>query len=105
MNKVNLIGNVGTVIFDNAKDDTQTCLVISLATSEKWIDKSNNEVVKTEWHKVTVFGKMAVSARPLFVKGQRLFIEGKLRYTEYENEQKQIVKGVDILCLSYLASK
>lgn len=104
MNRVNLIGNIGTVIYDNGLDSSQACLVVSLATSEKWIDKSNNEVVKTSWHKVTIFGKTAVSARAVMVKGRRVFVDGQLRYSEYEDKEGVKQLSVDIVCKSYLAT-
>ena len=41
MNKVQLLGNVGKVLFDNQADTQKRFISISLATSEKWKDSAN----------------------------------------------------------------
>ncbi len=88
MNEVKLIGNVGSVQYDNQKNGKEGCLVISLATNKKWLDKAGNECSKSEWHKVVIFGQQVEWIRPKILQGVKLFVNGELVYREYEDSQK-----------------
>lgn len=93
MNKVNLIGNVGNIVFNNEKDESQAVLILSIATNYKYIDKSGQEVTKSQWHKVVIFRKMACIIRKTVKVGDRFFVEGKIEYSEYSD--KEGVKRID----------
>lgn len=104
MNSVNLMGNVGTIIFDNNKEASNACFIFSLATSEKYKDKANNEVVKPTWHKIVSFGQVAANLRAKVVTGSRLFVNGKIQSSKYTAEDGQEKETFDILVLSYIVS-
>lgn len=104
MNNVNLIGNVGQMVFDNLKEDSSACVIFSLATSEKYHDKAGNEVVKTQWHKIKVFGNMAVSVRKTVDVGRRLFIAGQIEYEEYKDKNGIDRIGTTIRMNQYISS-
>ena len=56
VNKVILLGNVGAAPIIRSTQDGKKIATFSLATSEKWKDKSSGEFrEKTEWHRVVVF--------------------------------------------------
>ncbi|MNF82044.1 Single-stranded DNA-binding protein [compost metagenome] len=60
---------------------------LSLATSEQWTDKQTNQKVeKTEWHRVSLFGKVAEIAGEYLRKGSQVYIEGKLQTREWEKD-------------------
>ncbi|MBD1602430.1 single-stranded DNA-binding protein [Pseudomonas typographi] len=60
---------------------------LSLATSEQWTDKqSGQKVEKTEWHRVSLFGKVAEIAGEYVTKGSQIYIEGKLQTREWEKD-------------------
>jgi single-strand DNA-binding protein len=60
---------------------------LSLATSEQWTDKqSGQKVEKTEWHRVSLFGKVAEIAGEYLRKGSQVYIEGKLQTREWEKD-------------------
>ena len=79
VNKVILIGNVGRdpeiVTFDNGNKVAN----LSLATSERWTNKSGEKQEATEWHNLAVFGKLADIVEKWVKKGQQLYIEGKIK--------------------------
>lgn len=90
VNKVILIGNVGqdpeTVFLTSGSQVTN----ISLATSESWNDKQTGEKKeKTEWHKVTFFGKLAEIASEYLRKGSKVYIEGKLQTDKWQDNNGQ----------------
>lgn len=104
MNNVNLMGNVGTVIFDNNKEASDACFIFSMATSERYTDKANNEVVKTTWHKIVSFGQVAANLRAKVTTGSRLFVNGKIQSSRYKAEDGTEKESFDILVLSYIVS-
>jgi single-strand DNA-binding protein len=58
-----------------------------LATSEQWTDKQTGQKVeKTEWHRVSMFGKVAEIAGEYLRKGSQVYIEGKLQTREWEKD-------------------
>lgn len=97
MNEVNLIGNVGQVISDNKADQKGAVLVISLATSRKYIDKSMQEVTQTEWHKVVCFGVLACRLRKVIEVGQRYYINGRIQYSNYQDKEGKTVRDTSII--------
>ena len=87
INKVILIGNLG------AKPElkysaTNTAITnISVATSESWTDKNTGQKQeKTEWHRVSVFGKLAEIVSNYCDKGSKVYIEGKLQTRKYQDK-------------------
>ena len=58
----------------------------SVATSEKWKDKQGVWQEKAEWHRITVFGRLAEVAEEYLKKGSKVFVEGKIQTNEYEGK-------------------
>ena len=89
INKVILVGNVGS---DPEIKTTQAGSEIanfSIATSEKWKDKLSGEMKeKTDWTRIVVFSPGLVNVIKEYVnKGSKLYIEGKLQTREYDDAQ------------------
>lgn len=81
VNKVILLGNVGKDPEIRSTQDGREIANITLATSEKWRDKSSGErKEKAEWHRVVVFTEGLVNIVKNYVKkGSKLYIEGSLQ--------------------------
>lgn len=76
MNKAILIGNLGRDPETSYKNG-MTITKFSLATSEKWKDKYTGEMQRrTEWHRITAFGRLAEICREYLFKGKQVCIEG-----------------------------
>ena len=93
LNKVTLIGNVGTDPEIRSMNNGKEVASFSLATSESWKDKSTGEKKeKTEWHRITVFSEGLVGVIKSYIKkGTKLYIEGALqtrKYTDKEGVEK-----------------
>ncbi len=87
INKVILIGNVGgdpeTRFLPNGNAVTN----LTLATSDSWRDKQSGQMQeRTEWHRVTFFGKIAEIAGQYLRKGSKIYIEGRLQTREWEKD-------------------
>lgn len=86
VNKVILVGRIGRDIeLKYTPSGTAVCN-LSLATDESYTDKNGQKVDKTEWHKVTLWGKTAENVAKYKGKGDEIYVEGKLETREWEKE-------------------
>ena len=87
LNEVNLIGNVGQQPQVVNTANGSTILKMSLATSDKWKDKQSGETKeKTEWHRISVFGKTAENLAQYINSGDKLFVRGKIQTSKYQDK-------------------
>jgi len=87
VNKVILVGTCGQDPEVRYMPSGDAVCNLSLATSEQWTDKKTNEKKeKTEWHRVSLFGKVAEIAGEYLRKGSQVYIEGKLQTREWEKD-------------------
>jgi len=87
INKVILIGNLGAKPELKYSANNTTITNLSVATSESWTDKNTGQKQeKTEWHRVSVFGKLAEVVTKLCDKGSKVYIEGKLQTRKYQDK-------------------
>ncbi len=83
MNKVMLIGNVGKDPDVRYYDVDQAVARVSLATSERGYTLKNGTQVpeRTDWHNLVFFRQLAKVVEQYVRKGDKLYVEGRLRYT------------------------
>jgi single-strand DNA-binding protein len=86
LNKVILIGNLGKDPEIRYTQQGEPIANFSLATSERWTDKSGQKQEKTEWHRVEVFGKTAQIVRDYCSKGKQVYLEGSIKYDEWTDK-------------------
>ncbi|WP_236238415.1 single-stranded DNA-binding protein [Pseudomonas faucium] len=87
VNKVILVGTCGQDPEVRYLPNGNAVTNLSLATSEQWTDKRSGEKVeRTEWHRVSLFGKVAEIAGEYLRKGSQCYIEGKLQTLEWEKD-------------------
>lgn len=87
VNKVILVGTCGQDPEVRYLPNGNAVTNLSLATSEQWVDKQTGQKVeKTEWHRVSLFGKVAEIAGEYLRKGSQVYIEGKLQTREWEKD-------------------
>ncbi len=88
VNKVILIGNVGKDPEVRHLDRNMAVANIALATTERGYTLQNGTQVpeRTEWHNVVLWGGLADVAEKYVRKGDKLYVEGKIRTTTYEDQ-------------------
>ena len=63
---------------------------VSVATNEAWKDKNTGEnVEKTEWHRIVVFGKLAEICAQYLKKGSQVYFEGKIQTRKWQGQDGQ----------------
>lgn len=85
LNRVMLLGNLGADPELKMTGGGQAVLKMRLATTESYLDRNRTRQERTEWHNVVVWGKRAEALSKFLTKGTRLFVEGGLRTSSYED--------------------
>ena len=98
VNKVILIGNIGNVPECRYTSSGAPITSFSLATNETWIDSDNKKVTNTEWHNIVVWNKLAEFANEYLVKGQSIYLEGKIRTSHWEGKDGHKKYKTEIIC-------
>lgn len=87
INQMTLVGNVGTKPEIKYSSAGKAIINLSVATTDTWVDKETGEKKQaTEWHRVSMFGKLAEIANQYVEKGSKVFIQGKLKTRSYEQD-------------------
>ena len=87
LNKVMLIGNVGNDPEIRATGSGARVAKVSLATNRSWTDRNTGQKnEKTEWHRLTFFGRLVDVVEQWVKKGDRLYVEGRVEYSQTEGE-------------------
>lgn len=84
LNRVLLLGNLGADPELRVTPGGQAVLKIRLATTESYLDRSNTRQERTEWHRITVWGKRGEALAKFLAKGDRIFVEGRIQTSSYE---------------------
>lgn len=87
INKVILIGNLGTDPEVRYLPNGDAVANFSLATSESWKDKQTGETQeRTEWHRIVLFRRLAEIAGEYLKKGSKVYVEGRLRTRKWQDQ-------------------
>lgn len=86
LNKVMLLGNLGADPELKVTPGGEAILKLRLATTESYLDRNNTRQEKTEWHRVTVWGKRGEALSKYLKKGDCIYVEGKNKTTSYEKD-------------------
>ncbi len=100
LNKVILIGRLGRNPEVYTSDSGNKRITVSLATSERYRDKEDIWKEQTDWHNIVVIGNLAndiAEGRRNYSKGDLMYVEGKLRYRQYTNQNGILCNVTEIL--------
>ncbi len=87
VNKVILVGNIGSDPEVRYMPNGNAVTNLSLATTEGWKDKQTGErQERTEWHRVVCFNRLGEIAGEYVRKGTKLYVEGSLRTRKWQDQ-------------------
>jgi len=87
INKVIVVGNLGQDPDTRYMPSGSAVTNFTVATNESWKDKQTGEQKdRTEWHKITMFGRLAEISAEYLRKGSQVYIEGKLRTEKWQDK-------------------
>ena len=86
LNKVLLIGNLGRDPETRYLPSGGAVCNFSIATSERFNDKSGQKQERTEWHNIVMYGKLAEIAQQYLKKGSNVYIEGRIQTSKWQDK-------------------
>jgi single-strand DNA-binding protein len=106
LNRVTLIGNMGKDPVKRTMQDGKHVMSFSLATSDRWKDKTSGEVrEKTEWHNIVIFAQPIINLLESYAhKGTKLMVEGSLHTRKYTDQTGVDRTIVEIIVQPYSGS-
>lgn len=98
LNKVFLLGRLTGDVQLRTTPTGQPVATFSLATNRVYTDKSGAKKEETEFHNIVVWGRQAEIAQQFMVKGQVIFVEGRLQTRGWTDKNGQSRKVTEIIC-------
>ena len=89
VNKVILVGNLGNDPEVRYMPNGNAFANLSLATSESWKDPQGQMQERTEWHRLTMYRRLAEIAGEYLKKGSQIYVEGKLQTRKWQDQSGQ----------------
>lgn len=86
LNKAILIGYLGADPELKYTQGGQAILKIRMATTERFKNQAGEAQERTEWHTVTVWGKLGETLSKMLVKGKQVYVEGRIQTRSYEDK-------------------
>lgn len=86
VNKVIIVGNLGNDPEVRYMPNGNAVANLSVATSESWKDQQGQQQEKTEWHRVTMYRRLAEIAGEYLKKGSQIYLEGKLQTRKWQDQ-------------------
>lgn len=108
VNKVILLGNVGKDPEIKATASGTVVAIFSIATSERFKDKTGNWQDRTEWHNLVAYQRTAEIIRDYVKKGNKLYVEGRLQTSSWDDKttgQKKYKTEIIVNDLSLLSGR
>jgi single-strand DNA-binding protein len=97
VNKVIIVGRLGTDPEVRTVGTGGTVTRLSVATSENWVDKEGQKQERTEWHRIVVWGRLAEICGKHLSKGRQVYVEGRLQTRSWEDQQGQKKYSTEIV--------
>lgn len=97
VNKVILVGRLGSDPDTRFTSGGQAVCNFSLATDETFKDREGNKQKKTEWHKITIWGKLSEIAQQYCHKGDLVYVEGKIQSRTWDDREGNKREAKDII--------
>ena len=102
LNKVMLIGHLGDEVKMHYFEGGGCVGRFSLATNETYVSKQTNErVTNTEWHNIVVRNKGAEICEKYLSKGDKVYIEGRLKTRKWQDEKGNDRYSTEIQCTDF----
>lgn len=102
LNKVTLIGNIGTKPEITKLEGNISVAKFSLATNEKYKTDKGETITQTEWHNIVLWRNMADIAGKYLDKGSLVYIEGKIKTRNYVDKDGKTRYITEIIVDSFI---
>ena len=100
VNKAILIGRLGRDPETRYMPNGDAVCNFSIATTESWKDRNGQRQERTEWHNISMFGRLAEIAGQYLKKGSLVYLEGKIQSRKYTGKD-----GIERTAFEIIASE
>jgi len=97
VNKVILVGRLGRDPETRYTGGGQAVANFSVATDESYKDRNGERQKRTEWHRITAWGKLGEICQQYLKKGTMVYIEGRIQSREWQDKEGQKRTSYDII--------
>jgi len=97
VNKATLIGNLGNDPEIRTTSGGSRVATISVATNRRWTSRTGEMQEETQWHRVVAWNKLAEIAEQYLKKGDRIYVEGRIQYRQWEDQNGQTRYSTEIV--------
>lgn len=84
LNRAQIIGNLTRDPEVRSLPSGQAVCSFAVATNRRWKDKDGNQKEDTQYHEVTIWGRLGELASTMLSKGKKVYVEGRLQTTSWE---------------------
>ena len=98
VNKAIIIGRLGQDPEVRYMPNGNAVANFTVATSESWKDQQGQKQDRVEWHKITIYGKLAEIAGKYLHKGSNIYLEGRIQTREWTDQQGIKRYTTEIIC-------
>lgn len=106
INKVIIVGRLGQDPEMKTLAQGSVVTRLNVATSETWMDKNGQKQERTEWHRISVWGKLAELCGKYLAKGRQVYVEGKLQTRSWEeNGNKRYATEITAQTVQFLGGQ
>lgn len=107
VNKVILIGNLGQDPEIRYTQGGQAVANFSIACNDNWTDKDGQKQERTEWVRITAWGKTAELCGEYLSKGRQVYIEGRMQTREWTDKEGVVKYTTEVVAnqVTFLGSK
>jgi len=101
LNKVMLIGHTGDDVKMHYFEGGNSIGRFPLATNEVYTDRNGQKITNTEWHNITIRNKAAEICEKYLKKGDKVYIEGRLKTRKWQDEKGLERYSTEIHCTDF----
>ena len=107
LNRCTIIGRLGADVEVRNTQSGTTVATLSVATSEKYKDKSGELIEKTQWHRIVAWGRLAEICEKYLKKGSLAYFEGPIETREWTDKEgvKRYTTEIKALNMQMLGGK
>lgn len=102
LNKVLLIGHLGTDPETRYTQGNQAVAKFRLATTENYTDRSGTQQSRTEWHSIVAWGRTAETVSRYLRKGRQVYVEGRIQTRQWEDREGKKRYTTEVVALRVL---
>lgn len=102
LNRAQIIGNLTRDPEIRTLPSGQSVASFAVATNRRWKDKDGNLKEDTQYHEVTVWGRLAELASSMLTKGKKVYVEGRLQTSSWEGQDGSKRNRTEIVAENFI---